>query len=81
MMLWKSFSLVACGLWPLSEKFSFKVETKESPLSKVVVPMSQVDTVIGTEESGAEFEAHIRNATNLLVGKYNVAEHNTYQGL
>jgi hypothetical protein len=51
---------------------------KESPLSKVVVPMPQVDTIIGTEESGAEFEARIRNAVNLLVGKYNVAEHNAY---
>jgi hypothetical protein len=72
---------LACGLWPLSEKFDFKVETKESPLSKVVVPMPQVDTIIRTEESRVEFEAHIGNATNLLVGKYNVVEHNTYQGL
>jgi hypothetical protein len=72
---------LACGLWALSEKFGFKVERKESPLSKVVVPMPQVDTVIGTEESRAEFEAHIMNVVNLLVGKYNVAVHNTYQGL
>jgi hypothetical protein len=27
------------------------------------------------------FEARIVNAANLLVGNYNVAEHNTYQGL
>jgi hypothetical protein len=30
---------LACGLWPLSEKFGFDVETKETPQSKVVVPM------------------------------------------
>jgi hypothetical protein len=72
---------LACGLWPLSEMFGVKVEMKESPLSKVVVLMPQVNTVIGTKESGAEFEARIRNATNLLVGKYNVAEYNAYQGL
>jgi hypothetical protein len=69
---------LTCGLWPLSEKFGFKVEMKESPLSKVVVPMPQVDTIIGTKESGAEFVACIRNAVNLLVGKYNGAEHNAY---
>jgi hypothetical protein len=57
------------------------VERKESPLSKVVVPMPQVDTVIGTEESRAEFEARIMNAVNLFLGKYNVAVHNAYQGL
>jgi hypothetical protein len=34
---------LASGLWPLREKFGFKVETKESPLLKVVVPMPQVD--------------------------------------
>jgi hypothetical protein len=38
---------LACGLWPLSEKFGFKVETMESTLSKVVVPMSRVTTIIG----------------------------------
>jgi hypothetical protein len=30
---------LACGLWPLSEMFGFKVETRESPLLKIVVPM------------------------------------------
>jgi hypothetical protein len=72
---------LASGLWPLSEKFGFKMETKESPLSKVVVPMPQVDTAIRTGESGAEFEARIMNAANLLVGNYNVVEHNAYQEL
>jgi hypothetical protein len=57
------------------------VETKESPLSKVVVPMPQVTTVIGAHESNAEFEARIVYAVNLLVGNYNVAEYNAYHGL
>jgi hypothetical protein len=57
------------------------VETKESPLLKVVVPMPQIVVTIGTEESRAKFEARIMNAANLLVGKYSVAEHNAYQGL
>jgi hypothetical protein len=30
---------LACGLWPLGQQFGFLVETKESPLSKVLVPM------------------------------------------
>jgi hypothetical protein len=36
---------LACGLWPLSEKFGFSVETKETPLTKVVVLMPQVTSV------------------------------------
>jgi hypothetical protein len=60
---------LASGLLPLSEKFGFNVETKESPLSKVVVPMPQVDAVIGSEESRAEFEACNMNSTNLLRGQ------------
>jgi hypothetical protein len=46
-------------LWPLGEKFGFRVETKESPLSKVVVLMPRVSTIIKAQESGAEFEARI----------------------
>jgi hypothetical protein len=69
------------GLWPLSEKFDFEVETKEIPLLKVVVPMPQIDAAVGTEESRAKFEARIMNTVNLLVGNYNIAEHNAYQGL
>jgi hypothetical protein len=64
---------LASGLWPLSKKFGFAVETKESPLLKVVVPMPQVDAVIGTKETRAEFEACIMNATNLLVGNSSIA--------
>jgi hypothetical protein len=72
---------LASGLWPLSEKFGFKVETKESPLSKVVVLMPQIDAAIRTEESRVEFAVCIVNTANLLVGNYNVVEHNAYQGL
>jgi hypothetical protein len=70
-----------CVMWPLGEKFGFRVETKESPMSKVVVPMPQVTTGIGEWESEVVFEAHIVNAVNSLVGNYNVVEHNAYQGL
>jgi hypothetical protein len=69
---------LASGLWPLSERFGFKVETKEPPLSKVVVLMPQVDAAFGIEESGAKFQVRIPNCVNLLVGNYNVAEHNAY---
>jgi hypothetical protein len=72
---------LASGLWPLSEKFGFKVETKESPLSKVVVLMPQINAAIRTEESRVKFEVCIVNTANLLVGNYNVVEHNTYHGL
>jgi hypothetical protein len=57
------------------------VETKETPLSKVVVPMPKVTPTIGAQESEAAFEKRIMNAANLLVGNYNIAEHNAYKGL
>jgi hypothetical protein len=57
------------------------VERKESPLSKVMVLMPQVNLVIGAQEPGAAFETWIVNATNLLVGNYNIMEHNTCKGL
>jgi hypothetical protein len=47
---------LACGLWPLSEKFGFKVEKKGAPLSKVFVPMPRVTTIIKAQEPWAEFE-------------------------
>jgi hypothetical protein len=72
---------LACSLWPQSKKFDFEVETQESPLSKVVVPMLLVTTIIRAQESRAEFEARIVNVTNLLVGNYNIVEHNAYKGL
>jgi hypothetical protein len=68
-------------LWPLSKKFGFEVETKEMPLSKVVVLMPKVTPTIGAQESEAAYEKRIWNAANLLVGKYNIAEHNAYKGL
>jgi hypothetical protein len=41
---------LACELWPLTEKFGFMVETKETLLSKVVVPMPHVTPIIGAHE-------------------------------
>jgi hypothetical protein len=54
---------------------------KETPLSKVVVMMPKVTPAIEAKESEVAFETRIMNTTNLLVGKYNVAEHNAYTGL
>jgi hypothetical protein len=79
MMLWRNFSLAVYGI--LVKKIGFEVEMKETPLSKVVVLMPLVATVIGAQEPGAEFEAWIRNVMNFLVGNYNVIEHNACQGL
>jgi hypothetical protein len=57
------------------------VEPKESLLSKIVVPMPQVNPITGAQEHGAAFETRIVNPTNLLVANYNVIEHNAYKGL
>jgi hypothetical protein len=54
---------------------------KERPLSKVMVPMPKVTPAIGAKETKATFETWIVNAANLLVGNYNVVEHNAYTGL
>jgi hypothetical protein len=54
---------------------------KEMPLSKVVVSMPKFTPTIGVKESEAAFEMRIMNVANLLVGNYNVAEHNAYTGL
>jgi hypothetical protein len=72
---------LACGIGPLSNSCSFEVETKETPLSKVIVPMPKVTPAIGAKENGSTFETRIVNATNLLIDKYNVVEHNAYTGL
>jgi hypothetical protein len=72
---------LACGLWPLGQQFGFEVETKESPLSKVLVPMPQVTAAIEEREAEAEFVSRIEDATNELVGRYNLTKHNSYQGL
>jgi hypothetical protein len=71
---------LACGLWPFGEQFSFWVGMKESPLSKVMVSMPQIIAAIGEWESEAKFVACVENAVNLLVGNYNIAEHNADQG-
>jgi hypothetical protein len=47
---------LACGIWSLSEKCDFEVETKETPLSKVVVLMPKVTPVIGMKQLKAAFE-------------------------
>jgi hypothetical protein len=57
------------------------VETKESPLSKVAVLMPQVTPVIGAQQVEVTFEAQIMNVASLLVGNYNITEHNAYKGL
>jgi hypothetical protein len=38
---------LASGLWPFGQQFGFEVETNESPLSKVIVPMPRIMTAIG----------------------------------
>jgi methanogenic corrinoid protein MtbC1 len=67
-------------MWPLSEKFGFEVETKETPLLKIIVVMSKVMPTIGVQELEAAFEQRIMNAANLLVRNYNITKHNTYKG-
>jgi hypothetical protein len=37
---------LACGLSPLGHRFGFSVETKESPLSKIILPMPLIGTAI-----------------------------------
>jgi hypothetical protein len=72
---------LACGLSPLGRGFAFPVETKESSLSKIILPMPQIGTAIAERESPAKFAAQIEKAANELVGQYNLTEHNAYQGL
>jgi hypothetical protein len=57
------------------------VETKESPLSKVIVSMPLITAALEEREYEAMFVARVENAANLLVGNYNIVEHNAYQGL
>jgi hypothetical protein len=61
---------LACGICPLSNNWDFAVETKEDPLSKVIVPKLQVTAVIGEKETLAAFEARVVAAANVLVGNY-----------
>jgi hypothetical protein len=57
------------------------VEKKETPLSKVMVPMPKVTPIIVKQESEAAFEAQIVAASSLPVGNYCITENNTYMGL
>jgi hypothetical protein len=59
---------LASGLWHLGRHFGFLVETKESLLSKVTLPMPQIDTAIRDQEFGERFAACIEKAANELVG-------------
>jgi hypothetical protein len=43
------------------------------------VLMPLITATIGEHESRAMFVARIKNATNPLVGNYNIAEHKAYQ--
>jgi hypothetical protein len=72
---------LASGLWPLGQQFGFRVETKESPLSKLMVLMPLVTASIGERESEAQFVARVKDAMNQLIGKYKITEHNAYQVL
>jgi hypothetical protein len=69
---------LACGLWHLGEQFGFRVEMKESTLSKMMVMMPLITAAIGEWESEAKFVARVKNAMNLLVGKYIIVEHKAY---
>jgi hypothetical protein len=72
---------LASGLWPLGRCFVFSLETNESLLSKVILPMPRIGTAIGEQESGAKLASHIEKAANELVGRYNLVEHKAYKGL
>jgi hypothetical protein len=72
---------LASGLWPLGRHFVFSVEMKESPLSKVIMPVPQIGSAIEERQSSAKFASRIEKAANELVGRYNLAEHKAYKGL
>jgi hypothetical protein len=70
-------AFLSYGIRPLSEGWEFEVERKESPLSKVIVPMPKVIPAIGEREAGETFEAQIVLAVGQLVGNYSSSEHRT----
>jgi hypothetical protein len=72
---------LACNIWPLSESCEFEVERKETPLSKVMMPMPNVTPTIGKQKSEAAFKAWIVATANLLVGNYCMMELNSCMGL
>jgi hypothetical protein len=57
------------------------VQMKESPLSMVMVLIPQIGAAIRERESSAKLAARVKKAANELVGRYNLAEHNAYNGL
>jgi hypothetical protein len=61
---------LACG--PLANSMAFKWRQKNHPCLRFWCRC---------RISEAEFVAHIEKAKNELVGRYNLTEHNTYQGL
>jgi hypothetical protein len=75
MTLLKSSLLVASGHLVRS------LEMKVTPQSKILVPMPQVTPFIGAQELGLTFEVRIVTAACLLVGNYNIVEHNVCKGL
>jgi hypothetical protein len=72
---------LACDIWPLSENCKFEVERKETPLSKVMVPMLKVTPTIGKQKLEEAFEGRIVCVANLLVGNYYITAHNACTGL
>jgi hypothetical protein len=74
--------LLTCGMWPLSEKFGFKVETKETlpPAKGCGVDASSYSCYWG-RRVGSTFETRIASVACLLMGNYNIAGHNAYKGL
>jgi hypothetical protein len=46
-----------------------------------MAPVLQVNPIIGEQEPGDVFEARIASVANVLVGNYNMTEHNTYKEL
>jgi hypothetical protein len=55
---------LASGLWPLGRRFSFEVDTKASPLSKVTVLMPRIATAIREQQNLAKFAARIEKNAN-----------------
>jgi hypothetical protein len=56
------------------------VETTESPLLKVTVPMLKVAAIVRERETDAAFEARIASTANQLVGNYSSVEHRACAG-
>jgi hypothetical protein len=66
---------LACGIVPLSNNWSLKIERAEALLLKVIFPLSKVAVTIGEQERNATFEMRIVSIANHLVRNYGPAEH------